>query len=208
MSSNEVIENSVETVSEEISKKASTEAEALDGKKKGGLWAALVQFIKFGLVGVMNTFISMAVNALVLIFFNKVLGISEDEKVSYFTASIMAFIISVFSAYIWQNKFVFKQNEGEERVWWKVLLKTYLSYAGTGLILNNILLYLWNDVIHVGQYFGWLVDIVNAMGISITGDRIVSYIAVLLNMVITVPLNFIFNKFWAYKGKKTESKEK
>lgn len=176
-------------------------------KPKKGLVALIVQFFKFGIVGLINTGVSFAVNMLSLMFFYKVLGIPEDNKISYWTSSILAFIISVLNAYILSNKFVFKNKEGEERVWWKVLIKTYISYAGTGLILNNILLWMWNDVIHVGQYFGWLADIINNMGISMTGDRLVSYIAQFLNMAITIPLNFIMNKFWAYRGKKKEVQE-
>ena len=63
---------------------------------------------------------------------------------------------------------------------------------------------MWNDVIHIGRYLGWLADICGSLGIAITGDRLVSYIAQFLNMAITIPLNFIMNKFWAYKGKKKD----
>lgn len=182
-------------------------AEKTKKKEKKGLKGLIAQVFKFGIVGVINTIVSNVVNILCLVFFYKVLGIPENNKISYWTSAVIAWVISVLNAFILQNKFVFKNKEGEERVWWKVLIKTYISYAGTGLILNNILLWMWNDVIHVGQYFGWLVNIVNNMGISMTGDRIVSYIAQILNMAITIPLNFIFNKFWAYRGKKKEVEE-
>ncbi len=178
--------------------------EQLTEKPKKGLIGLITQFLKFGIVGLINTGVSFAVNTISLYLFYKVGGIPEDNKISYWTSSILAFIISVLNAYLLSNKFVFKNKEGEERVWWKVLIKTYISYAGTGLILNNILLWMWNDVIHIGRYLGWLADICGSLGIAITGDRLVSYIAQFLNMAITIPLNFIMNKFWAYKGKKKD----
>ena len=182
-----------------------TTSEEIKTEKKG--FAALLQFIKFGIVGLSNTAVATIVNATSLYLFYKLGGIPEDNMLSYWTSSIISFIISVLNAFYWSNRYVFKNKEGEQRVWWKVLIKTYISYAWTGLFLNNVLLWVWNDVVHIGQYFGWLADIVVKMGIPMDGDRIVSYIAVFLNMVITIPLNFIMNKFWAYKGKKKEVQE-
>lgn len=187
----------------EVNETAVTETADKEASKKG-LVGLIKQFFKFGIVGLINTGVSFAVNAISLYLFFKLGGITEDNKISYWTSSVLAFIISVLNAYILSNRFVFKNKEGEERVWWKVLIKTYISYAGTGLILNNILLWMWNDVIHVGRYFGWLADICSNIGFEVTGDRLVSYIAQFLNMAITIPLNFIMNKFWAYKGKKKD----
>ena len=92
----------------------------------------------------------------------------------YTPANIIGFTVSVFNSYYWNNKYVFKDEGG--RVWWKTFIKTYISYAGTGIILSNILLYLWIDV----------------LGIS-------KVVAPLINLIITVPINFVVNKFWAYR---------
>lgn len=179
-----------------------SEAEA--PKEKKGLIATVLQFIKFGIVGLSNTAVSFIVNTVSLYLFYKIGGIPEDNKISYWTSMLLAFAISVLNAFYWSNRFVFKNKEGEQRVWWKVLIKTYISYAGTGLFLSAFLLWIWNDVVHVGNYLGWLADICGRIGINITGDRLVSYVAQFLNMIITIPLNFIINKFWAYKGKKVK----
>lgn len=177
-------------------------SEVTGNKAKKGLIATFWQFIKFGIVGVSNTAVAMLVNAISLYLFYKLGGIPESNKISYWTSSILSWLISVLNAFYWSNRYVFKNKEGEQRVWWKVLIKTYISYAWTGLILSNILIWVWNDVVHIGRYFGWLADLVQKFGIEMTGDRIVSYIAVFLNMMITIPMNFVINKFWAYKGKK------
>ena len=195
----------------EIMQKSAQAEEAVENtketKKKGGLMAALAQVVKFGIVGFINTIVSFAVNTGVLILFNKCFGIPEDDARSYLTAQTLAFIISVFNAFLLQNKYVFTKNEGETRKWWQVLIKTYISYAFTGLFLNAVLLWVWNDVIHIGNHLVWLSDFINKCGIEMTSDRIVSYIAQFLNMIITIPLNFIINKFWAYRGKKEKTGE-
>lgn len=127
-------------------------------------WETLLQFVKFGIVGVTNNAISYVVY-LILIRFG----------VHYTPANIIGFTVSVFNSYFWNNKYVFKDEGG--RVWWKTFIRTYISYAGTGIVLSNILLFIWIDI--------W--------GIS-------AVIAPLKNLIITVPLNFIVNKFWAYKN--------
>ena len=129
------------------------------------------QFIKFGIVGASNTIISYVVYVIVLLAL-------KDKHYSwdYLAGNVISFVISVAWSFYWNNKLVFTKKEGEVRVWWKALLKTYASYAFSGLILSNILSWIWIDV----------------LGIS-------SYIAPLINLVVTIPINFLMNKFWAFR---------
>jgi len=76
------------------------------------------------------------------------------------------------------GKFVFQEKEGENRHFWKSLIKVYAAYSVTGLFLSGVLLYVEERV--------WSIP---------------HYIATLMNLVVTVPLNFILNKFWAYRDK-------
>ena len=137
---------------------------------------ALVQFIKFGLVGVTNTVLSYAIYLLVL-FLMKPLGVSWD----IYVGSVLAFILSVLWSFVLNNRLVFKAEKGSRSVW-KSLLKTYLSYGFTGIILANVLLFLW----------------VSVLGVPKT-------VAPIINLLITVPLNFVLNKFWAFRTRKKAS---
>lgn len=128
-------------------------------------WEKLQQFVKFGIVGLSNTLISYVVYV-VLVFCG----------VYYLVASLIGFVVSVLNAYYWNNKYVFQTSADESRVWWKTLLKTFISYAGTGLIVSNILLVLWVEVLHFPEMIGPLI-----------------------NLAVTIPLNFVLNKYWAYK---------
>lgn len=160
-------------------------------KLSGGLW----QFIKFGLVGVMNTIVSYTVYSVCYYAFHT----------SVHVANIMGFIISVFTAFLLQSRFVFKESaDGEHRVWWKVLIKTYVSYAFTGLFLTEILLILWLDVLNIGQYLSPVTEWLARFGMNFTPKDLAVSIAPFLNMALTIPINFCVNKFWAYrqKGKK------
>lgn len=131
----------------------------------------LLQFIKFGIVGVSNTVISYVLNVLVLLALRP-----WEVAWDFIAGNVVAFVLSVLWSFYWNNRYVFVIREGEKRKLGKALVKTYLSYGFTGIILSNVLSWLW----------------ISILGIS-------KYVAPLINLIISVPLNFIINKFWAFK---------
>ena len=81
----------------------------------------------------------------------------------------------MISLYYWNSRYVFKEKPDEVRNKWKALGKTFLSYGFTGYILNNILLFVLVDMFEVSKY-----------------------IAPLVTLIISVPVNFLLNKLWAF----------
>lgn len=130
------------------------------------------QFVKFGLVGISNTVVSYVLYAFILLVFE---WLHVRFSFYYLVAQLVSFVLSVLWSFYWNNRFVFALQEGEERSLGRALLKTYLVYSVTGVLLSGILLVVW----------------IQLMGIS-------EYLAPLLNLVITVPLNFLLNKYWAF----------
>ena len=128
----------------------------------------ITQFFLFGLVGFSNTLICYVVYSLCIFW-----------GMHYLPSNAIGFIVSVLNAYYWNDRFVFKKKKGETRGAVRTLLKTYLSYGSTSLILASVLLYLYVDKFHISEY-----------------------IAQLLVLVVTIPLNFIINKFWSFKTRK------
>lgn len=160
----------------------------IKSKKLAALW----QFIKFGMVGAFNTVLNYLIYNFCYYVFHSGVHI----------ANAVGFVISVLSAFLLQSKFVFRQDENaEKRVWWKVLIKTFISYSFTGLLLTELLLLLWINVIDLGQYLGGVCEWLAGFGISFEPQDLAASLAPLLNMVITIPLNFVINKFWAYRQK-------
>lgn len=152
----------------------------------------IFEIFKFGIVGVLNTFVTQLVYTITAI-----LGCP------YLVANATAFIISVFHAYLWQTNFVFKEDSSKEkRVWWKVLLKTYVSYSFTGLFLNSILLIVWIDLLKIEAYVHPITEIVYSLGFTLNDYDMAVIIAPVLNIFINVPINYCLNKFWAYRQNK------
>lgn len=132
---------------------------------KESFWKLFWQFFKFGLVGVSNTAVSMAVYYLFL-------WINEDL---YMLGSIMGTMLSIANAFVWNDLFVFTGNDRSFKGILNRLGKTYVSYGGTSL-LSTVLLWLEVNLLFVSKA-----------------------IAPLLNLVITIPLNFLINKFWTFR---------
>lgn len=124
-----------------------------------------IQFIKFGLVGVSNTAISLVVYYIFL-------WIDRDL---YLAGNIVGWVASVANAFFWNNKYVFTSESSGWKAGIKKIGKTYLSYGAT-FVLSTILLYLEVEIL------SWS-----------------AAVSPLINLFITIPLNFLLNKFWAFR---------
>ena len=132
----------------------------------------IIQFIQFGIIGVINTVLSY------LITNGCYYALGLHEQIS----NIIAFVITVPISFMLNGKFTFSKAQ-KERSFLKPLLKVYASYSVTGIFLAAILLHIEENILGIPHY-----------------------IATLINLVITVPVNFLLNKFWVYKDKQEEEK--
>lgn len=89
----------------------------------------------------------------------------------YLIGNTVGFVVSVANSYYWNNKYVFK---AAKRNHMKALFRTYMSY-GVTFLLGTILLFV------MVQFLG-----------------ILETIAPIINLLITVPANFVLHQFWVF----------
>ena len=128
-------------------------------------WKLFWQFFKFGIVGLSNTAVSMAVYYVFLWI---------DPNL-YMLGSILGTILSIANAFLWNDLFVFPNKDRSVKGILKRLGKTYISYGGTS-ILSNVLL--WLEVTFLQVSKTW---------------------APVVNLLVTIPLNFVINKLWTFR---------
>ena len=128
----------------------------------------IIQFIKFGLVGVSNTAISLTVYYL-FVWINPEL---------YLVGSTVGAVVSIANSFYWNNKYVFSNKRMGVLEVLVRLGKTYISY-GVTFVLGITLLYIEVDV----------------LGLSVV-------LCPLANHAITIPLNFLLNKYWTFRQPK------
>lgn len=97
-----------------------------------------------------------------------------DDKL-YLVGSVVGGVVSIANAFFWNDRFVFNGGNNDLKSKLKRLGKTYISYGGTSLLSIALL---WIEV--------------NLLGVPKT-------IVPVVNLFITVPLNFVINKLWAFK---------
>lgn len=132
----------------------------------------LLQFVRFGIVGLSNTILGYMIYISTLALMR---SIQLWPSLDIYIAQFVMFVLSVAWSFYWNKRFVFKLVIDGEHKFFIVLLKTYVTYAFTSLFLAEFLLYLWVDILKINEF-----------------------IAPIVTLLITVPLNFVIQKFWAF----------
>lgn len=92
---------------------------------------------------------------------------------------IVGFIMSTLVSFVFNEFIVYKKRDGEKRNRLFSLGKNFMTYFSTGIILKEILLYIFLKVF------------------SVSADSALIYI-----LIIIAPLNYLITKYWAFKTKK------
>lgn len=129
----------------------------------------LLQFLRFCMVGVSNTVVYYAVYALSLFLFDR--G-GRFPSWSDQAAHLLGFASGVLWAFFVNRVFVFRSGKDAGL---SALLRFCFIYVLTGLFLNSALLYLWKKA-----------------GIS-------PYLAPLINVLFTTPINYLLSKKWVFR---------
>lgn len=93
----------------------------------------------------------------------------------YIIANTGGFIVSVLNAYYWNRKFVFKTDTTDSKKIFREFIKVALAYGST-FLLSTFLMVFWVELLNISEK-----------------------IAPILNLLITIPLNFFLNKYWAMR---------
>ena len=136
------------------------------------IWDKFIQFVKFAIVGFSNVIVSYGVYLAFFLLF-QIAGVLPDAD--YLVAQLIGYILSIFWSFYWNRKYVFA--EGQNVVpWYQALMKSFIAYSFTGVFLNSVLSFLWVEIVGLSKV-----------------------VAPVINLLINVPVNFVMNKFWAFK---------
>ncbi|MDU7884964.1 MAG: GtrA family protein [Clostridium perfringens] len=103
----------------------------------------IIQFLKFGIVGILNTLITV-VSFNILIFVN----------INYLCANCISYFLGVINSYLLNSKFVFKESRSKEN------LTKFLIVNILVLGFNSLILYLGVNELGVNISISQIVSIV------------------------------------------------
>jgi len=102
--------------------------------------------------------------------------ISIRIGIHYLIGNAIAFVITVAISYVLNNLFTFRVNFTKPEWSIRALARAYFSYFITGIVINSFLLWFWNDYIGINKD-----------------------LSPILNLFISIPLNFVLSKKWIYR---------
>jgi putative flippase GtrA len=116
----------------------------------------IVQFVKFGIVGVSNTLINFAVYALLLKVFD----------VWYLAAAAIGFGVGAVNGFLLNRRWTFEGHVGDSftPVRWAIV-------QTCGLGLNELLLFIWVGVVGVDKILGQALAIVVVTTVTFLANR-------------------------------------
>ncbi|MBM6819042.1 GtrA family protein [Clostridium saudiense] len=115
------------------------------------------KFIKFGLVGVLNTLINWIIFAVL-----------NFVGVYYIIANVIAYVIATINSYIWNSRWVFKYK-GEDK---KETTTKFILLNLVGIALNTMILYLLVDLIGLNKLIALVITTVIVMVINYIVNKI------------------------------------
>lgn len=128
----------------------------------------IIDLCKYGVVGCINTALSYLVYVLLISF-----------NIHYIMASVAGYLVSTTSAFLLNTTFVFNKSSKKPVYSFNKFCKTFITYAFTGVILYNLMLILWIEVLKISKLS-----------------------APFINVVFNFPINYLLNKYWAHRVRK------
>ena len=156
--------------------------------KKG---KSLIQLIKFALVGASNTIVDMIVNTIVTF----ILRLFTGGNWVVYAAKTVGYLCGLLNSYFLNSRWTFREERRQDA-------REKLSFVGVNVLVLLIsfgLIFVFNILLHLGDWWmglglpEWLTKIIG-------GELFCS----LLATCICIPVNFILNKLFVFKGRKEE----
>ncbi|GAB6168547.1 GtrA family protein [Clostridium carnis] len=114
------------------------------------------KFLKFGLVGILNTLIT-------IIVFN----ILKTIGINLFVANSIGYISGMINSYLWNNRWVFKSNSKEISTIIKFIVVNIIT-----IIINNIILLLLVSNLNINDTISQILALTITMIINFIGNKI------------------------------------
>ena len=121
----------------------------------------LTQFVKFGLVGAVNTLLSLGINYLFIWI----------DASLYLWGSFVGWDVSVLNAFYWNNRFVFQKSAATRKKLWLRLGKSYVSY-GASFLLSTLLMWLEVQVLGLSEWLSPILTLIVTIPLNFVVNKL------------------------------------
>ena len=121
----------------------------------------LTQFVKFGLVGAVNTLLSLGINYLFIWI----------DPPLYLWGNFVGWAVSVLNAFYWNDRFVFQKSAATRKELWLRLGKSYLSY-GASFLLSTLLMWLEVQVLGLSEWLSPILTLIVTIPLNFVVNKL------------------------------------
>ena len=121
----------------------------------------LTQFVKFGLVGAVNTLLSLGINYLFIWI----------DPSLYLGGNFVGWAVSVLNAFYWNNRFVFQKSAATRKELWLRLGKSYVSY-GASFLLSTLLMWLEVQVLGLSEWLSPILTLIVTIPLNFVVNKL------------------------------------
>ncbi|MEG1559745.1 MAG: GtrA family protein [Clostridia bacterium] len=159
-----------------------------------GTKRSIIQFIKFMLIGVINTLIDLAVFTILRLVFN----VGEDQAWLLTVFQAISFSCGVLNSYLFNTLWTFKEEHKKKskKEFWLFVLVNIGSF-----LVSVLVLYLSRAFIFEGTQLAQNVANGAVFGIKLEYSQTVDILSKLVATPIAMIVNFFGNKLFVFKDK-------
>lgn len=121
----------------------------------------LTQFVKFGLVGAVNTLLSLGINYLFIWL----------DPSLYLWGNFVGWTVSVLNAFYWNDRFVFQKSAATRKELWLRLGKSYVSY-GASFLLSTLLMWLEVQVLGLSEWLSPILTLIVTIPLNFVVNKL------------------------------------
>ena len=146
----------------------------------------IVQVLKYGIVGVLNTLLTAITIWLIMHFIFNVKGDEEASSVAISTSNIIGYIVGLINSFVWNRSWTFQSNKN-----WKIDFLKFIIAFLVCYIPQLLFVMLLNNYANI-----------SALQFSFLSHNYIvtsAYICQLIGIVFYTILNFLCNKYYTFK---------
>jgi putative flippase GtrA len=146
----------------------------------------IVQALKYGIVGVLNTLLTAVSIWLMMHFVFDVKGEQEASSTAVSISNIVGYVIGLINSFVWNRNWTFKSGKSWKKEFLKFVLAFLICY-----IPQLLLVMFLNNQAHIPAI---RLDLLRHEYILTS-----AYICQLIGIVFYTALNFLCNKYYTFK---------
>ncbi len=134
----------------------------------------ILQFLKYTAVGLSSSLVNVSVYNLFLMLLD---GWTIPSPADFLIPQELGFIASVLWAFTASRRYVFNSGKASKIPWYKALLRMFVTYSFTGIVLSGMLSMVW---VYIFDFPKEILPV--------------------LNDTICFPVAFFLNKYWTFRA--------